>query len=99
VANGVAELCWLRKLLLVLLSPLSWATLVYCDNISTVYLSTNPVQHQRTKDVEIDLHFIRERIVVGDVRILRVLTASIFTKGLRSSVFSEFHFNLNICSG
>jgi hypothetical protein len=32
--------------------------LVYCNNISVVYLSTNPVQHQRTKHVEIDLHFI-----------------------------------------
>jgi hypothetical protein len=43
---------------------LSQVTLVYCDNISAVYLFTNPVQHQRIKHVEIDLHFIRERVVV-----------------------------------
>jgi hypothetical protein len=42
-------------------NPLSLATLIYCNNVSAVYLSTNPVQHQRTKHVEIDLHFVREQ--------------------------------------
>jgi hypothetical protein len=60
VANSVAEACWLRQLLVELHNPLLRATLVYCDNVSAVYLSTNPVQHQRTKHVEIDLHFVRE---------------------------------------
>jgi hypothetical protein len=103
VANIVAEACWLRQLLVELHSPLSRATMVYCGNVSAVYLSTNPVQHQRTKHVEIDLHFVRECVVVGDVRVLHVPTTSqladIFTKGLPSSVFLEFRFNLNICSG
>jgi hypothetical protein len=58
IANGVAEATWLRQLLHELQTPLSRCTLVYCDNISVVYLSTNPVQHQRTKHVEIDLHFV-----------------------------------------
>jgi hypothetical protein len=103
VANGVAEACWLRQLLVELHSPLSWATLVYYNNVGVVYLSTNPVQHQRTKHVEIDLHFVRERVAVRDVRVLHVPTTSqftnIFTKGLPSSVFSEFRSSLNICSG
>jgi hypothetical protein len=54
IANGVAEATWLCQLLLELQSPLSRYTLVYCDNISVVYLSNNPVQYQRTKHVEID---------------------------------------------
>jgi hypothetical protein len=58
VTNGVAEATWLRQLLHELQTPPSRCTLVYCDNISAVYLSTNPVQHQRTKYVEIDLHFV-----------------------------------------
>jgi hypothetical protein len=58
VANGVAEAIWLRQLLHELQTPSSRCTLVNCDNISVVYLSTNPVQHQRTKHVKIDLHFI-----------------------------------------
>ncbi|GJS93732.1 ribonuclease H-like domain-containing protein, partial [Tanacetum coccineum] len=49
VANVVAETAWLRNLLRKLHSPLSTATLVYCDNVSAVYMSANPVQHQRTK--------------------------------------------------
>ena len=101
VANGVAEACWLRQLLQELHNPLVRSTLVYCDNISAVYLSTNPIQHQRTKHVEIDLHFVRERVAIGDVRVLHVPTtsqfANIFTKGLPSSVFSEFRSSLNIC--
>jgi hypothetical protein len=58
VANGVAETCWLRQLLQELHAPLTKSTLIYCDNVSTVYLSTNPIQHQRLKHVEIDLHFV-----------------------------------------
>jgi hypothetical protein len=55
---------------------LQQATLVYCDNVSVVYLLTNPVQHQRTKHIEIDLHFVRERVAAGAVRVLHVLTSS-----------------------
>ncbi|XP_066365373.1 uncharacterized mitochondrial protein AtMg00810-like [Miscanthus floridulus] len=58
VAHGVAEATWLRQLLVELHCPLRRATLVYCDNVSAVYLSSNPVQHQRTKHVEIDIHFV-----------------------------------------
>jgi hypothetical protein len=89
VANGVAEAIWLRQLLHELQTPPSRCTLVYCDNISAVYLSTNPVQHQRTKHVEIDLHFIREKVAIGQVRILHVPMTSqftdIFTKGQPSN--------------
>jgi hypothetical protein len=103
MANGVAEACWLRQLLQELHAPLTKSTLVYCDNISAVYLSTNPIQHQRTKHVEINLHFVRERVAIGDVRVLHVPMTSqfadIFTKGLPTSVFLEFRFSLNIRSG
>jgi hypothetical protein len=79
------------------------STLVYCDNVNTVYLSTNPIQHQCTKHVESDLHFVRERVTIGDVRVLHVPTtsqfANIFMKGLPTSVFLEFQSSLNIRSG
>jgi hypothetical protein len=74
--------------------------LVYYDNIGAVYMSSNPIQHQRTKHIEIDLHFVRERVAVGDVRVMHVPTSSqyadIFTKGLLSSVFLEFMSSLNV---
>ncbi|GKC75179.1 ribonuclease H-like domain-containing protein, partial [Tanacetum coccineum] len=53
VANVVAETAWIRNLLRELHTPLFTATLVYCDNVSAVYMSANPVQHQRTKHIEI----------------------------------------------
>ena len=100
VANAVAEASWLRQLLSELHTPLRHATLVYCDNISTVYMSSNPVQHQRTKHIEIDLHFVRERVALGAVRVLHVPTTSqfadIFTKGLPTAVFTEFRYSLNV---
>ncbi|XP_062211715.1 uncharacterized protein LOC133912813 [Phragmites australis] len=94
VANAVAEMTWLRQLLQELHIPLQRATIVFCDNISAVYFSTNPVQHQHTKHIEIDLHFVRERVAAGAVRVLHVPTSSqyadIFTKGLPLSIFTEF---------
>jgi hypothetical protein len=52
--------------------------------------------------VEIDLHFVRERVAAGDVWVLSVPTtpqfADIFTKGLPSSVFAEFRSSFNICT-
>jgi hypothetical protein len=103
IANGVAETTWLRQLLHELQTPSSRCTLIYCDNISVVYLSTNPVQHQRTKHVEIDFYFVREKVTTGQVHVLHVPTISqftdIFTKGLPYSVFNEFRSSLNICCG
>jgi hypothetical protein len=102
VANGVAEVSWLRQLLQELHHPISSASLVYCDNVSAVYLSTNPIQHQRTKHVEIDLHFVRERVALGAVRVLHVPTTSqfadVFTKGLPSAIFMDFRSSLNVRS-
>ncbi|GKB02858.1 mutator type transposase [Tanacetum coccineum] len=72
VANAVAEACWLRNLLRELHTSLSSATLVYCDNVSAFYLSSNPVQHQRTKHIEIDIHFVWDLVAAGEVRVLHV---------------------------
>jgi hypothetical protein len=103
VANGMAEACWLQQLLQEFHALLSKSTLVYCDNVSAVYLSANPVQHQCTKDVEINLHFIREHIAIGDVRVLHMPTTSqftdIFIKGMPTLVFSKFWSSLNIRCG
>jgi hypothetical protein len=46
-------------------SPLTRINLVYCDNVSAVYLASNLVQHQRRKHVEIVLHFVCDKVVIG----------------------------------
>nr|GEW96708.1 ribonuclease H-like domain-containing protein [Tanacetum cinerariifolium] len=99
VANAVAETCWLCNLLSELHTPLSSATLVYCDNNSAIYLSRNPVQHQRTKHIEIDIHFFRDLVAASQVRVLHVPLryqfAAIFTKGLPLALFEEFRSRLS----
>ncbi|GJW96020.1 ribonuclease H-like domain-containing protein, partial [Tanacetum coccineum] len=90
VANVVAENAWVHNLLHELHAPLFTATLVYRGNFSFVYLSTNPVQHQRTKHIEIDIHFVRDFVASGQVRFLHVPSRfqyadDIFTKGLPSA--------------
>ena len=72
----MAKVSWLRQLLAELHVPVNRAALVYCDNISTVYMFANPVQHQRTKHVEIDLPFVRERVATGADHVLHVPTSS-----------------------
>ncbi|GKB69622.1 ribonuclease H-like domain-containing protein [Tanacetum coccineum] len=99
-ANVVVETAWLRNLLRELHSPLSTATLVYCDNVSPVYMPANPVQHQQTKHIEIDIHFVRDMVTAGEVRVLHVPSryqyANIFTKGLPSALFEEFRSSLSV---
>ncbi|GKB60693.1 ribonuclease H-like domain-containing protein [Tanacetum coccineum] len=100
VANVVTETCWLRNLLCELHTPLSPATLIYYDNVSGVYWSSNPVLHQLTKYIEIDIHFVHDLVDVGQVQVLHVLSryqyADIFTKRLPSALFKEFRIILSI---
>ena len=102
VANAVAETSWLRNLLLELGCPTNKATFVYCDNISAVYMSSNPVQQQRTKHIDIDIHFVRDKVALGQIRVLHVPSsaqyADIFTKGLPPTLFTEFRSSLNVRS-
>ncbi|KAJ9560828.1 hypothetical protein OSB04_005988 [Centaurea solstitialis] len=100
VANAVAETSWIRNLLRKLHRPPTKATIVYCDNVSAVYMSSNPVQHQRKKHIEMDIHFVRDKVVIGHVRVLHVPSSSqyadIFTKGLSASLFLDFRSSLNV---
>nr|GEY18808.1 ribonuclease H-like domain-containing protein [Tanacetum cinerariifolium] len=100
VANVVAKTCWLRNLLRELHTPLSSATLVYCDNVSALYLSSKLVQHQRTKHIE--MIFILFEIWLRLVRFeffmcrLAISMWTIFTKGLPSALFEEFRSSLSV---
>ncbi|GJU44111.1 ribonuclease H-like domain-containing protein [Tanacetum coccineum] len=83
-------------------TPLSTATLVYYDNVSAVYLSSNLVQHQCTKHIEIDIHFVRDLVAAGHIRVLHVPSryqyADVFTKGLPTVLFDEFCSSLSVRS-
>jgi hypothetical protein len=63
-------------------------------------MSTDPVQHKRTKHIEIDIHFIREKVSLGKVCVLHVPSAlhfaDVMTKGLPSQLFLDFWSSLCI---
>lgn len=52
--------------------PRTKATNVYSDNVSSVYMTSNPVQHQHTKNIEIDIHFVRDLVACGAVRVFHI---------------------------
>jgi len=71
-----------------------------CDNESAVKLSNNPVQHSRTKHIDIRHHFIRDHVAKGDILLQNVGTkeqlVDIFTKPLDESTFSKLRGELNM---
>jgi hypothetical protein len=100
VANAVAESSWLCQLLTELGHPPRRATIVFCDNVCASYMSMNHVHHQRTKHTKINLHFVRDKVSLGDIKVLHVPSSSqyadIFTKGLPMTLFQDFRFSLNL---
>ncbi|TQE01264.1 hypothetical protein C1H46_013171 [Malus baccata] len=102
LAIAAAELAWVRQVLCDLCVPLFTAPVLYCDNISGIALSSNPVFHSRVKHIEIDYHFVRERVIRGDLHVLHVSSkeqfADILTKGLSAPLFQHHCSNLMLGS-
>jgi len=100
IGYTVAKTVWVRKLLYDLGVSLPTPAHLYCDNLSATYMATNPVQHDRSKHIAVDYHFIQERVVDGDLVIhyipTRLQVAHVFTKGLSSQQFLLHKYNLSI---
>jgi hypothetical protein len=70
VANETAEVIWVQSLLAKLGVQLTQTPCLWCDNTGARYLSANPVFHARAKDIEINFHFVRERVLKRQLEIL-----------------------------
>jgi hypothetical protein len=64
-ANATAEVMWIQILLKEIGIPCPSQARLWCDNLGAKYLASNPVFHERVKHIEIDYHFVRERVVKG----------------------------------
>ncbi|XP_041009156.1 uncharacterized mitochondrial protein AtMg00810-like [Juglans microcarpa x Juglans regia] len=100
VANTTFEILWLQSLLKELGVGLSDPPTLWCDNIGATYLSMNLVLHSRTKHVELDYHFIRERVAAKALHVAFVSSkdqvADIFTKPLSTTRFTLLRSSLTL---
>jgi histone deacetylase 1/2 len=100
MANATAELMWVQTLLKELGIQAPRYARLWCDNLGATYLSANPVFHARTKHIEVDFHFVRERVNQGLLQIRFVSTgdqvADGFTKPLAVRQLEVFKRNLNL---
>ncbi|KAL9434213.1 hypothetical protein AB3S75_015674 [Citrus x aurantiifolia] len=91
MAQGVCEILWLKRVLEELKRPVSLPMKLYCDNKAAISIAHNPVLHDRTKHVEIDRHFITEKLKEGIICTPFVPTtqqvADVLTKGLLRQPF------------
>jgi hypothetical protein len=94
-----AQLLWMRQTLRDYGYKLSKVPLL-CDNESAIRIADNPVEHSRTKHIDIRYHFLRDHQQRGDIEIAYVSTkeqlADIFTRPLDEKTFSKLRNELNI---
>ncbi|KAH9745458.1 retrovirus-related pol polyprotein from transposon RE2 [Citrus sinensis] len=100
LAAAVSEITWLKSLFLEIGMCCDEKPIIWCDNVSAAELAHNQVFHSRTKHIEIDLHFIRDKVLAGDLKILYIPSAEqiadILTKLLNSSQFNYLRLKLNV---
>ena len=74
--------------------------ILWCDNLGATYLTANPVLHARTKHIEIDFHFVRERVADGALEVRFISSddqlADVFTKPATRQMLDRFRTNLNL---
>jgi histone deacetylase 1/2 len=103
LANATAEVMWIQKLLDELGIKHPRVARLWCDNIGATYLSANPVFHARTKHIEIDFHFVRERVAkkLLDIRSIHSADqlADGFTKPIVAARIDKFRDDLNLVAG
>jgi hypothetical protein len=81
-------------------NPLSTAPIIWCDNVSALSLAANPVYQARTKHIEVDYHYVREKVLNRDVKVSFISTAdqiaNVFTKDLTSARFLYLKSKLKV---
>ncbi|RVW90451.1 Copia protein [Vitis vinifera] len=90
---GMCELLWLKQLLGEIGVKEEMPMKMYCDNKAAINISHNPVHHDQTKHVEVDKHFIKEKVEDGTICMVYVPTnkqvADVLTKTLSRRSFKQ----------
>ncbi|KAJ3698209.1 hypothetical protein LUZ61_001914 [Rhynchospora tenuis] len=102
LALACAELLWVQYLIQELHFHLYQPPIIWCDNIGATFLASNPMFHSGTKHVEIDFHFVREKVAAKSLCVRYLCSADqladIFTKPLSTNRFTLLRDKLNVTS-
>jgi hypothetical protein len=94
LSSATCELQWIMYLLKDLNVTCAKLPALYCDSQSAIHIASNPVFHERTKHLEIDCHFVREKVQKGILKLMPISTqeqlADFLTKALLPSKFHHF---------
>jgi histone deacetylase 1/2 len=75
-------------------------TILWCDNLVVTYLSVNLIFHARTKHVEVDYHFVRDRVAKKEIEVRFISSqdqlADVLTKPLPHAPFTYFWSKLHV---
>jgi hypothetical protein len=100
MSTTTAELTWILYLLRDIGINLSTPPVLFCDNTSALHLTVNPVFHARTKHIELDVHFVCEKVAAGALVTRFVPThlqiADVFTKALSKDAFQRLRSKLGV---
>ena len=100
LALGICEGMWLTRICNELRIPIESSMKVLCDNQSTISIAKNPMHHEKTKHVEIDRHFIKEKIEENIVGLSHIptghQTTDILTKSLARKPFDHLVSKLRL---
>ena len=101
MASTAAELTWLSFPLRDLGIPLPCPPILHCDNLNALHMTVNPVFHGCTKNIELDYHYVREKVALGSLETRFVSStnqlADIFTKPLSMLPFLALRTKLGLC--
>ena len=100
MSSTATEVIWLKSLYAELKVKIEDTPIIWCDNTAANSLSINPIFHSRTKHIEVDVHFIGEKIEAKVLEVRYVSTelqkAEIFTKALSATRFCFLRDKLSL---
>ncbi|CAL9028826.1 unnamed protein product [Prunus brigantina] len=101
-AASSCQAMWLMKIFEVLGDAQKGPTTIYCDNMSTIKLSRNPVMHGRSKHIDVRFHFLRDLCSDGKIVLEYCKSgeqvADILTKPLKQPAFEKLRSMMGMCS-
>ncbi|KAH9691439.1 hypothetical protein KPL70_016106 [Citrus sinensis] len=100
LSSASSELSWLQSLLSELNIVQLPAPILWCDNQSAGELARNPILHSKSKHIELDVHYIRDKVLGKELEVRYIPTeeqvADVLTKALSFPKFNYFRSKLNV---